>query len=395
MARKHHHPGRARRFIDTYTSGLTGEELRRVFTRDAPQAYRYFSRGMDEKAIAALPVHKQLALRARLFFWAFTLKLSPARRAIYGAGLLLALLGFLQLFRGIGFLSLPLPFSPGGGDLQVGVPAPDFADGALTLFIAFLLINLLVLLEVADRLSLKNDLEVARGIQSAMLPQATYSDPCLEAFGLTRPANTVGGDFYDVLPRPDGRLVVALGDVAGKGSPAALLMALLLAIFRTLLDEGLEGADLARRLNAQVCRHAPPSRFITLFMAACDPCTGRLVYVNAGHMPALVRRNSGEIERLTEGDVALGMFEHSTYSAHETWLQTGESVVLYSDGVTEAENHQGRPFEESGLIKVVQAYSAAGPRDVAHAVLRLVEEHAQETSLADDVTLLVLKRRKA
>lgn len=347
---------------------------------------------MDEKAVAALPVHKQLALRARLFFWAFTLNLSPARRAIYGAGLLLALLGFLQLFRGIGFLPLPFPSPPGGG-LRVVVPAPDFADGALTLFIAFVLINLIILLEVADRLSLKNDLEVARSIQSAMLPQATYSDPCLEAFGLTRPANTVGGDFYDVLPRPDGRLVVALGDVAGKGSPAALLMALLLAIFRTLLDEGLEGADLVRRLNAQVCRHAPGSRFITLFVAACDPCTGRLVYVNAGHMPALVHRNSGEVERLTEGDIALGMFEHSSYSAHETWLQPGESVVLYSDGVTEAENHQGRPFEESGLIKVIRAHSAAGPRELAHAVVRLVEEHAQETWLADDVTLLVLRRK--
>lgn len=392
MASKHQHPGRARRFIDAYTDGLTGVDLRRVFTRDAPQAYRYFSRGVDEKAIAALPFHKRAILRAKLLFWAVTLKLSPARRAIYGVGLLFALLGFLQMFQGFGSLSLPLPFTP-HGEVRVGLPAPAFSSGALTLFVAFVLVNLLVLLEVADRLSLKNDLEVARGIQAAMLPQATYSDSCLEAFGLTRPANTVGGDFYDVLPRPDGRLVVALGDVAGKGSPAALLMALLLAIFRTLLDEGLEGAALATRLNAQVTRHAPPSRFITLFMAACEPCSGRLVYVNAGHMPALVRRRSGEVERLTEGDIALGMFEGSPYTAHETWLQPGETVVLYSDGVTEAENHKGQPFEESGLTKVIQAYADARPRDLAHAVLRLVEAHAQETTLADDVTLLVLKRK--
>lgn len=389
---KHQHPGRARRFIDAYTDGLTGDDLRRVFTRDAPQAYRYFSRGLDEKSMAALPLHKRAVLRVKLLFWAVTLRLSPARRAIYGVGLLLALLGFLQMFQGIGSLSLPLPFSP-GGDLHLGLPAPAFADGALTLFVAFVLVNLLVLLEVADRLSLKNDLEVARGIQSAMLPQATYSDSCLEAFGLTRPANTVGGDFYDILPRQDGRLVVALGDVAGKGSPAALLMALLLAIFRTLLDEGLEGAALATRLNAQVTRHAPPSRFITLFMAACEPCSGRLVYVNAGHMPALVRRAGGEIERLTKGDIALGMFEGSTYAAHEMWLQPGETVVLYSDGVTEAENHRGQPFEESGLVRVISAYADASPRDLAHAVLRLVEAHAQETTLADDVTLLVLKRK--
>ena len=99
--------------------------------------------------------------------------------------------------------------------------------------------NLLVLLEVADRLSLKRDLEVAREIQNAMLPEGTWSGPGVEAFGLTKPANTVGGDFYDILPQPDGTVIVALGDVAGKASPAALLMALLLAILRTLVDEGM------------------------------------------------------------------------------------------------------------------------------------------------------------
>jgi hypothetical protein len=129
----------------------------------------------------------------------------------------------------------------------------------------FLLMNLLVLLEVADRLSLKRDLEVAREIQQAMLPEGTWSGPGVEAFGLTKPANTVGGDFYDILPQPDGTVLVALGDVAGKASPAALLMALLLAILRTLADEGLPLPALVKRLNLQVARHAPASRFITLF----------------------------------------------------------------------------------------------------------------------------------
>ena len=118
--------------------------------------------------------------------------------------------------------------------------------------------NLLVLLEVADRLSLKNDLEIARDIQQAMLPTRTLQRARRrDASASSRPANTVGGDFYDILPLDDGRLVVALGDVAGKGSPAALLMALLLAMLRTLVDERLEPAELIARLNVQVCRHAP------------------------------------------------------------------------------------------------------------------------------------------
>ena len=188
-------------------------------------------------------------------------------------------------------------------------------------------------------------------------------------------------------------MIVALGDVAGKGSPAALLMALLLAIFRTLVDEGLEPAALVARLNVQVCRHSPASRFITLFFAACDPATGRTVYVNAGHLPALLRRRDGTVERLTAGGIALGMFDASTYEAAETTIEPGDTLVLYSDGVTEAENHKGQPFEESGLERVVDGHAFASPTELAQAILRSVEAHAQETFLADDVTVLVMKRK--
>jgi phosphoserine phosphatase RsbU/P len=366
---------RARSFLNAYTHGLKREDLQRLFTRDTREAYRFFAKTFDERSLSGLPRHRRWLSRARLFFWAFTLRLSPARRVIYGVGLVLFLLGFLQLFRGVGNAGL------------------RWEPGSTTLLVGFLLVNLLVLLEVADRLSLKNDLEIAREIQYAMLPQAKYDSPSFEAFGLTRPANTVGGDFYDVITLPDGRVIVALGDVSGKGSPAALLMALLLAMFRTLVDEGLEAAELAARLNVQVCRHSPASRFITLFFAACDPVTGRTVYVNAGHLPALLRRCDGTFERLSGGGIALGMFEFSAYDASETTLGPGDALVLYSDGVTEAENHKGQPFEEAGLERVVDRHALGSPTDLAQAILRSVEVHAQETYLADDVTVLVVKRK--
>ena len=195
------------------------------------------------------------------------------------------------------------------------IPHPAFAPGTLWLLTGFLLVNLLVLLEVADRLSLKNDLEIAREIQQSMLPRAAFKAPGVEAFGMTRPANTVGGDFYDIVPLPDGRVLLALGDVAGKGSPAALLMALLLAMMRTLIDEGLEGADLVTRLNVQIGRHSlPHSRFVTLFIAILNPATGELSYVNAGQNPPLLRRGNGSYERLRAGGMALGMFENATYT---------------------------------------------------------------------------------
>jgi phosphoserine phosphatase RsbU/P len=269
---------------------------------------------------------------------------------------------------------------------------PVWTDGTLALIIAFLLLNLLVLVEVADRLSLKGELEVAREIQLAMLPRGTYKAGDAEICGVTRPANTVGGDFYDVLTLPDGRVIVTLGDVSGKGSPAALLMALLLAVLRTLADEGMPATALVARLNTQICRHSPASRFITLFYGVYSPASGALTYVNAGQNPPLLRRRNGRYERLGATGVALGMFEGSTYEAVDTRVEAGELLVLYSDGITEAEDPAGNPFEETGLEGVLERELTAGPADIGTSVLKAVETHAKDSRFNDDLTILVLKR---
>src|SRR6187399_2829925 len=296
-------------FFQTYTRGLTKVDIERLFTRDTLEAYKFFSRNIDFDELKKQPWHLRMLGHARLLFLAFTLKLTPARRLIYGIALLSSLIGLMELFREVHFLL---------------IPHPAFAPGTLWLLAGFLLVNLLVLLEVADRLSLKNDLEIAREIQQSMLPRAAFQTPGLEAFGMTRPANTVGGDFYDIVPLPDGRVLLALGDVAGKGSPASLLMALLLAMMRTLVDEGCQGADLASRLNKQIVKHAPGSRFITLFIAVLDPVTGDLRYVNAGQNPPLLRRVAGHYEQLRDGGMALGMFPEATYKEGHTMLHAGD-----------------------------------------------------------------------
>jgi phosphoserine phosphatase RsbU/P len=378
--------GRARRILDFYARDLTGEDVQRLFTRDTRDAYRFFARDINLDAVARLPWYQRFWVHTRLFMRAVLLKLTPARRALYGVALGCSLVGVIKLFNGF--------FSARGqmGPFEVWLPLPGWVEGTGWLAWGLLLTNLLLVLEIADRLSLKNDLEIARDIQRAMLPTQTYIAPGVVAHGVTRPANTVGGDFYDILPMTDGRLVIALGDVAGKGSPAALLMALLLAMMRTLVDEGLEDAALMSRLNVQICRHSPPSRFITLFFALYDPSSGRLVYVNAGHLPGLVRRQSGEAEHLLGGGIALGMFDHSTYDAHETTLQPGDWLVLYSDGITEAEAPSGQPFEEAGLERTLEAQTTDDPAVVGTAVLKAVEHHAQESKLADDLTILLLRR---
>jgi serine phosphatase RsbU (regulator of sigma subunit) len=384
-----HRPSRLADFFDSYTRDLTAEDLQRLFTRDTRDAYKFFTRGRDADAMQRMPWHRRAIAEARILFLAFSMKLSPARRVVFGSALLLALAGLIGLFKGIGIITIVRVPMIGG----IGTPGPLFQAGTWSLFFAFALMNLLVLLEVADRLSLKNDLEIARDIQQAMLPSGLYTGVGVETVGMSRPANTVGGDFYDILPLDDGRLVITLGDVAGKGSPAALLMALLLAMLRTLVDEKLEPADLITRLNVQVCRHAPGSRFITLFYAVFDPRTGSLTYVSAGHMPPLLLRGDGSCERLSDGGISLGMFEQSTYTTGHVVIRPEDLFAVYSDGITEAESQQGVPFDEIGLETALKAnrddenLSAIGA-----AVVRAVERYTDSHKFADDLTILLLRR---
>lgn len=370
---------------------VTAEDLQRLFTHDTREAYRFFTRGLDEDRLAREPWWRRQLLRVRQVFVAFTLKLSPARRSLYLISLVVALIGVIKLYRHWTTISVPFgtPF------FTVAIWAPQWADGTIALLVSIILINLLLLLEVADRLSLKGELEIAREIQLAMLPTGTYIAGSAEICGITRPANTVGGDFYDVLPLrddPEERVIVTIGDVAGKGSPAALLMALLLAVLRTLVDEKLEARALMARLNTQICRHSPSSRFITLFYGVYTPSTGELIYVNAGQNPPLLRRADGTIERLAGTGIALGMFEGSTYDAVATAVNHGDLLILYSDGITEAENPAGEPFEESGLERFIAARGRETPATLAPAILHAVEAHARDSRFTDDLTVLILKR---
>jgi hypothetical protein len=380
---------RVRDFYNVYTRGFTAEAFERLFTRDTRDAYRYFSNAVDREALAALPWWKRPLLFARGLFLAITMKMSPARRVLFAVALGSGAVGLLMLLEGVHTIWIPIdPIV-----LRFPLPAPDWPRGTAWLLLSILGLGLLTVLEVFERLSLKNDLEIARDIQQAMLPRGLYSSGGLEAFGATRAANTVGGDFYDILPRPDGRVVIALGDVAGKGTPAALLMAILLAMLRTLLDEGLDAEPLIDRLNVQISRHAPSSRFITLQFVNIDPATGEFVAVNAGHLPGLIRRRNGAFERLTDGGIALGMFDNSTYASQRARLEPGDLLVLYSDGITEAESPAGTPFDEEGLMAIISAHGGdPSLPDIGTAVIAAVERHAQDVRFADDLTVLLARR---
>jgi serine phosphatase RsbU (regulator of sigma subunit) len=385
------HSRRARQFWGTYTKDLTADDFQRLFTRDARDAYDYFARGFDLATLRGLSWHRRVFVQSRLLFIAFTSRLSPARRALFGVAMVCALIGMAKLFSGFGLTYLPLvPFV-----LNVGIPGPAWSDGTFWLFGGFVLMNLLVLLEVADHLSLKHDLEIAREIQLAMLPNDTFIGRGIEIAGRTRPANTVGGDLYDIVPLGNDRLLVVLGDVSGKGSPAALLMALLLAMLRTLAPDDLPLPVLAARLNRLVYDQAPGARFITCFLAVIDLRDGQLSYVNAGQTPPLLRRQDGGIEKLSTGGIALGMFDQSAYDQSETRLDAGDLLVAYSDGITEAENRAGHPFDEDGLERALHMYGSSPAPDLARTLFTVVEQHAGDMKMMDDLTIVVVKRTDA
>ena len=376
---------RFREFVSTYTRDLKAEDLGRLFTRDAREAYEFFARTIDPKELEGLSWQRRVIARLRLFFTAFTMKLSPARRVVYAASIIFAVVGVFNLMQ-FRYASTQVE------NVAAKVQTPWLPDGLTSLVIAFVLVNLIVLLEVADRLSLKNDLEIAREIQKAMLPPGRFRAPGADVAGFSRPANTVGGDFYEILPLGDGRLVTAVGDVAGKGSPASLLMALLLAMMRTLIDERLDPAELISRLNVQVCRQSPGNRFITLFYSVLDLATGELTYVNAGHTPPLLLRADGVVERLQDGGIALGMFDESRFNTGRAVLQPDDLLAIYSDGITEAESPKGVPFDEQGLETVLAGERRNNVAATCAAVVRAVERHTADTRLADDLTLLLLRR---
>jgi serine phosphatase RsbU (regulator of sigma subunit) len=364
---------RARAFVNDYTRDLTARDLQRVFTRETPDMVSFFTQGTDQAEATQKDLLRHPFRNARQFFLAFAMRLTAARRMLYAGAVFLFAVGLVD------------GLTPDPGE-------PLWDTGTFKLLLAFGLIHLILLLEVADRLTLKHELNVARDIQRAMLPSGTLTVGTIEAHGDTRPANTVGGDFYDILPRADGQVLVILGDVAGKGTPAALLMALFLAMTRTLLDEELPPSTLALRLNEQLMRHAPRSRFITAFIALCDPRTGDVRYANAGQNPPMLRRASGRLEWLAPTGMALGLSRKAAYEEASLTLAPGDVLLAYSDGITEAESPAGVSFDEEGLRVLADRMDGLRAGAVARRVIDEVKAHTDDTVLFDDLTVLVCRR---
>ncbi len=245
--------------------------------------------------------------------------------------------------------------------------------------------------EAAERGKLEHEMNIARNIQMELLPKSFPKLPGLDMFAFTVPARHVGGDCYDVIDMGDSKLAITIGDVSGKGTPAAILMANVQAAVRVLSESRVPAAELITRVNRLVHGYTEDGVFITFFYSILDTRTGEVVYVNAGHNPPCILRRDGSREYLDRGGLVIGVMPNSEYDVGRATLHTGDDLVLYTDGVTEAENLEEEMYGEERLEQLLIEHRHASAREIEERVYTSVKDFAAGASQTDDLTMVIVK----
>ncbi|MDE3178270.1 MAG: SpoIIE family protein phosphatase [Acidobacteriota bacterium] len=369
----------ANRFWNGVTEGMAIHELWAQFRSDTRASYNLFSKDINWEKWEGEPKWKRRWRIGRMFFWAVVMKLSPSRRVL----LLIALALFvLALITGHG----------------------------IAWFFAVIAALALLTLELADRITMKRDLEIAREIQGWLEPKSPPEVPGIDLAFTTRPANTVAGDYYDAFLRPaangtgpsvladtagpGNRLLLIVADVAGKSVPAALLMATLQASLRTLAATPIPFLDMVSRLNDYSCAHSLNGlRYTTAFFAELNPATRTFTYVNAGHNYPLLCRASGGIDRLVTGGLPLGIGPYARYASGSAILYPNDLLVIFTDGVVEAVNDNDEEFGEARLLQLLSTRPFASASDELKRLMGTVDAFVGPTRQHDDITCLILRAR--
>lgn len=244
--------------------------------------------------------------------------------------------------------------------------------------------------EILEKRQLEQDMHVAAEIQNSLLPRRAPDFPGWGLVGSNRPCRTIGGDYFDFARLEEG-LLLALGDVSGKGTGAALLMTVLRAATRAHWADA-PPAEAAARINRTVCQNIPEGKYITFFLARLDPCSGQLCYVNCGHNPPLLVRADGRHETLGTGGVVLGLIDGTSYEQACVELRRGDLLVVYSDGVPETWNSRDDEFGEDGLLRAIVAARGRDAAQIQQAILDALESFSEGGKATDDRTLIVIKR---
>ena len=245
--------------------------------------------------------------------------------------------------------------------------------------------------ELQRQQRLEAELKRAAMLQQSLLPTGARKVGRMDIAGKNVPSFEVGGDYFDFVPGPDGRMIVSLGDVAGKGMAAALLMTDLRATMRAQVEVGRPITDLTSRLNRSIYETVRGERFITLMVAMVDGESGEVAYVNGGHNPPYLLRADGTLETLSVGGLLLGIFPEAVYETATITLKAGDVLTLYSDGVTEARSPGGEEFGEERLEGFLRGHKDLPPEKLVNELIAEVVKFTNAVQLADDVTVVVIR----
>jgi hypothetical protein len=346
---------------------LRGAGIQSGYQRELKELYHFY---LDEEMRTKLAGMGRFRRAFALLGWLFKslmAKLSPGRRLLLLVALVLAIMGntgFTFASRGI-----QIDFRPWG----------------------FLLVLFVLMLELKDKLLAKDEIQIARQVQIALLPEENPSIPGWSVWSYSRPANDVGGDLVDYVELGGFRHGIALGDVAGKGLGAALLTAKLQATLRALVPEAASLDELGGRVNTILHRDGLDNRFATLFYAELEHDSGQVRYLNAGHNPSFLVR-ADRVEKLGASSVPLGMLPATVYEESALEIEPGEMMLAYTDGLTEAENVLGQEFGMSRLEEMLPDLRGLDPESVGRRILEEVDRFLGDARTTDDLSLVVIRR---
>lgn len=317
---------------------------------------------------------KKMNRLRRFFFISFWLlksmffKLTPARRLLLVLGLFLVATSHSLVYESANIRA-------SGNSAVLG--------GALLLFI--------LMLELKDKLLARDELQAGRQVQYALMPEESPDIPGWDVWMFTRPANDVGGDLIDYLPLGEGRAALALGDVAGKGLPAALLMAKLQATLRAVAPGSSSLVDLGLKLNEIFYRDTQKKNFATLVYLKLAEGSGQIEYLNAGHMPPL-RLSAGIVREQSRGGPALGLTPSAEFKVQSVHLAKDEYLIIYSDGICDARDENGQLFGEERLMELLRHPRGLSAKELGRRILTAISMFIGEALPHDDSSLIIIRK---
>jgi serine phosphatase RsbU (regulator of sigma subunit) len=359
---------RLKEFYSLYTSGLSHKEIEQLLKKDTLEAYAYYKRKTrvkDQSLQSSSP--RKILLVIREIFFSFIMKLTPARRLVYGIGTISFLWGLVQV---------------------------DFGY----IIAAFLLINFLLALELADKLTTRDELEIAREIQINLQPVHLPELQHLSISAYSRPARIVGGDFFNLVQPEKDKVIGILGDVSDKGISAALYAAYFQSMFESLAARDGSPALLMRHLNELITKRLRTGDFITAVIAMFDLAEKSVTIVRAGHnWPLYYHAETAIISELKPKGMSIGVLEDEAFyqqiEEQKLYLNPGDLVLLYSDGVTEATAPDDRMFALAGLKSVVQESVHESSKGLIAQITLKLDEFMQGNEPGDDATMMAIKIR--